>query len=75
MKIHILHVKKKKNVFKLSLAELLFLEFPQNWFLLSCYFFLGETKTMVTPFVAGGVSDGQWHTVHLHYYNKVSHLY
>ncbi len=25
----------------------------------------------MTPFVAGGVSDGQWHTVHLHYYNKV----
>uniref|UniRef100_A0A8C2GDI2 Cadherin EGF LAG seven-pass G-type receptor 1b n=1 Tax=Cyprinus carpio TaxID=7962 RepID=A0A8C2GDI2_CYPCA len=44
--------------------------FGINWFLLSCYFFLGETKTTVTPVVAGGVSDGQWHRVHLHYYNK-----
>ncbi|XP_056307479.1 cadherin EGF LAG seven-pass G-type receptor 1 isoform X2 [Danio aesculapii] len=33
-------------------------------------FSAGESKTTVTPFVAGGVSDGQWHTVHLHYYNK-----
>uniref|UniRef100_A0A8C2GF97 Cadherin EGF LAG seven-pass G-type receptor 1b n=1 Tax=Cyprinus carpio TaxID=7962 RepID=A0A8C2GF97_CYPCA len=46
------------------------LRFGINWFLLSCYFFLGETKTTVTPVVAGGVSDGQWHRVHLHYYNK-----
>ncbi|XP_053719186.1 cadherin EGF LAG seven-pass G-type receptor 1 isoform X1 [Synchiropus splendidus] len=30
----------------------------------------GETKTTVTPFVQGGVSDGQWHSVQLHYYNK-----
>uniref|UniRef100_A0A9J8CGB0 Cadherin EGF LAG seven-pass G-type receptor 1b n=1 Tax=Cyprinus carpio carpio TaxID=630221 RepID=A0A9J8CGB0_CYPCA len=34
-------------------------------------FSAGESKTTVTPFVAGGVSDGLWHTVHLHYYNKV----
>uniref|UniRef100_A0A9J8CLR4 Cadherin EGF LAG seven-pass G-type receptor 1b n=1 Tax=Cyprinus carpio carpio TaxID=630221 RepID=A0A9J8CLR4_CYPCA len=33
-------------------------------------FSAGETKTTVTPVVAGGVSDGQWHRVHLHYYNK-----
>ncbi|KAK7121465.1 hypothetical protein R3I93_022530 [Phoxinus phoxinus] len=33
-------------------------------------FSAGESKTTVTPFVAGGVSNGQWHTVHLHYYNK-----
>uniref|UniRef100_A0A672SFX6 Cadherin EGF LAG seven-pass G-type receptor 1-like n=1 Tax=Sinocyclocheilus grahami TaxID=75366 RepID=A0A672SFX6_SINGR len=33
-------------------------------------FSAGESKTAVTPFVAGGVSDGQWRTVHLHYYNK-----
>ncbi|KTG31998.1 hypothetical protein cypCar_00038265, partial [Cyprinus carpio] len=33
-------------------------------------FSAGESKTTVTPFVAGGVSDGLWHTVHLHYYNK-----
>uniref|UniRef100_A0A672NJX6 Cadherin EGF LAG seven-pass G-type receptor 1-like n=1 Tax=Sinocyclocheilus grahami TaxID=75366 RepID=A0A672NJX6_SINGR len=33
-------------------------------------FSAGETKTTVTPFVAGGVSDGKWHRVHLHYYNK-----
>ncbi|XP_001920772.2 cadherin EGF LAG seven-pass G-type receptor 1 [Danio rerio] len=33
-------------------------------------FSAGESKTTVTPFVAGGVSDGQWHTIHLHYYNK-----
>uniref|UniRef100_A0A8C1ZEI5 Cadherin EGF LAG seven-pass G-type receptor 1b n=1 Tax=Cyprinus carpio TaxID=7962 RepID=A0A8C1ZEI5_CYPCA len=37
-------------------------------------FSAGESKTTVTPFVAGGVSDGLWHTVHLHYYNKVRHL-
>ncbi|XP_076877652.1 cadherin EGF LAG seven-pass G-type receptor 1 isoform X2 [Brachyhypopomus gauderio] len=33
-------------------------------------FSAGESKTTVAPFLAGGVSDGQWHTVHLHYYNK-----
>ncbi|XP_056107101.1 cadherin EGF LAG seven-pass G-type receptor 1 [Rhinichthys klamathensis goyatoka] len=33
-------------------------------------FSAGESKTTVTPFVAGGVSNGQWHTVYLHYYNK-----
>ncbi|TSK13169.1 Cadherin EGF LAG seven-pass G-type receptor 1 [Bagarius yarrelli] len=32
----------------------------------------GETKTTVAPFVSGGVSDGQWHSVQLHYYNKDS---
>lgn len=31
----------------------------------------GETKTTVSPFVLGGVSDGQWHVVEVHYYNKV----
>ncbi|XP_029969262.1 cadherin EGF LAG seven-pass G-type receptor 1 isoform X2 [Salarias fasciatus] len=30
----------------------------------------GETKTSVSPYVPGGVSDGQWHSVQLHYYNK-----
>ncbi|CAL8339093.1 unnamed protein product [Arctogadus glacialis] len=30
----------------------------------------GETKTTVSPFLHGGVSDGQWHSVQLHYYNK-----
>uniref|UniRef100_A0A3P8W458 Cadherin EGF LAG seven-pass G-type receptor 1 n=1 Tax=Cynoglossus semilaevis TaxID=244447 RepID=A0A3P8W458_CYNSE len=30
----------------------------------------GETKTTVSPFIPGGVSDGQWHSVQLHYYNK-----
>ncbi|KAL4624920.1 cadherin EGF LAG seven-pass G-type receptor 1 [Arapaima gigas] len=33
-------------------------------------FSAGETKTTVSPFVPGGVSDGQWHSVQLHYYNK-----
>lgn len=40
------------------------------------FFFLlyrpGETKTTVLPYVPGGVSDGQWHSVQLHYYNKVN---
>lgn len=27
---------------------------------------------MVSPTVPGGLSDGQWHTVHLRYFNKVS---
>uniref|UniRef100_A0A665WYD0 Cadherin EGF LAG seven-pass G-type receptor 1a n=1 Tax=Echeneis naucrates TaxID=173247 RepID=A0A665WYD0_ECHNA len=30
----------------------------------------GETKTTVSPYIQGGVSDGQWHSVQLHYYNK-----
>uniref|UniRef100_A0A8C9SI64 Cadherin, EGF LAG seven-pass G-type receptor 2 n=1 Tax=Scleropages formosus TaxID=113540 RepID=A0A8C9SI64_SCLFO len=33
-------------------------------------FSAGETKTTVSPFVLGGVSDGQWHAVHVRYYNK-----
>ncbi|KAK6318507.1 hypothetical protein J4Q44_G00117980 [Coregonus suidteri] len=33
-------------------------------------FSAGEVKTKVSPFVLGGVSDGQWHRVQLHYYNK-----
>ncbi|KAM4795846.1 cadherin EGF LAG seven-pass G-type receptor 2 [Rhinophrynus dorsalis] len=33
-------------------------------------FSAGEFTTTVSPFVPGGVSDGQWHKVHLHYYNK-----
>lgn len=40
----------------------------------SCLSLLGEAKTTVAPFVPGGVSDGQWHSVQLHYYNKVSLL-
>ncbi|XP_062852533.1 cadherin EGF LAG seven-pass G-type receptor 1 [Trichomycterus rosablanca] len=35
-------------------------------------FSAGETKTTVAPFVPGGVSDGQWHSVQLRYYNKDS---
>lgn len=31
----------------------------------------GESSTQVTPFLPGGVSDGNWHTIHIHYYNKV----
>uniref|UniRef100_A0A671M4F2 Cadherin EGF LAG seven-pass G-type receptor 3-like n=1 Tax=Sinocyclocheilus anshuiensis TaxID=1608454 RepID=A0A671M4F2_9TELE len=26
------------------------------------------------PYLPGGVSDGNWHTVHIHYYNKVSNV-
>uniref|UniRef100_A0A3Q3T3G8 Cadherin EGF LAG seven-pass G-type receptor 2 n=1 Tax=Mastacembelus armatus TaxID=205130 RepID=A0A3Q3T3G8_9TELE len=33
-------------------------------------FSAGETKTTVSPYVLGGVSDGQWHVVDVHYYNK-----
>ncbi|XP_030628227.1 cadherin EGF LAG seven-pass G-type receptor 1 [Chanos chanos] len=33
-------------------------------------FSAGESKTTVAPHVPGGVSDGQWHSVQLHYYNK-----
>ncbi|KAK7902003.1 hypothetical protein WMY93_018772 [Mugilogobius chulae] len=29
-----------------------------------------KAKTTVAPYVPGGVSDGQWHSVQLHYYNK-----
>nr|XP_055045624.1 cadherin EGF LAG seven-pass G-type receptor 1 isoform X3 [Misgurnus anguillicaudatus] len=35
-------------------------------------FSAGEAKTTVAPFVLGGVSDGQWHSVQLHYYNRDS---
>ncbi|XP_056454757.1 cadherin EGF LAG seven-pass G-type receptor 1-like [Gadus chalcogrammus] len=39
-------------------------------------FCTGDTKTVVSPFVEGGLSDGQWHSVHLRYYNKpnIGHL-
>ncbi|XP_036288227.1 cadherin EGF LAG seven-pass G-type receptor 3 isoform X1 [Pipistrellus kuhlii] len=30
----------------------------------------GESSTVVSPTVPGGLSDGQWHSVHLRYYNK-----
>ncbi|XP_075430641.1 cadherin EGF LAG seven-pass G-type receptor 3 isoform X2 [Ascaphus truei] len=30
----------------------------------------GESSTLVTPYLPGGVSDGKWHTVQLRYYNK-----
>ncbi|XP_008587228.1 PREDICTED: cadherin EGF LAG seven-pass G-type receptor 1, partial [Galeopterus variegatus] len=33
-------------------------------------FSAGETTTTVTPQVPGGVSDGQWHSVQVQYYNK-----
>ncbi|KAK1790014.1 hypothetical protein P4O66_002329 [Electrophorus voltai] len=37
-------------------------------------FSAGETKTTVAPFVPGGVSNGQWHSVQLHYYNKAQNV-
>nr|XP_046248999.1 cadherin EGF LAG seven-pass G-type receptor 1-like isoform X2 [Scatophagus argus] len=33
-------------------------------------FSAGENRTSVKTFVEGGVSDGEWHSVHLHYHNK-----
>ncbi|CAB1418944.1 unnamed protein product [Pleuronectes platessa] len=33
-------------------------------------FSAGETKTTVSPHILGGVSDGLWHVVDVHYYNK-----
>ncbi|XP_073940810.1 cadherin EGF LAG seven-pass G-type receptor 1 isoform X2 [Castor canadensis] len=33
-------------------------------------FSAGETTTTVAPQVPGGVSDGRWHSVQAHYYNK-----
>ncbi|XP_063302853.1 cadherin EGF LAG seven-pass G-type receptor 1 isoform X3 [Pelobates fuscus] len=33
-------------------------------------FSAGETTTKVSPYVEGGVSDGQWHSVQVQYYNK-----
>nr|XP_033813815.1 cadherin EGF LAG seven-pass G-type receptor 1 isoform X2 [Geotrypetes seraphini] len=33
-------------------------------------FSAGETTTTVAPFISGGVSDGQWHSVQVQYYNK-----
>nr|XP_054098289.1 cadherin EGF LAG seven-pass G-type receptor 1 isoform X2 [Callithrix jacchus] len=39
-------------------------------------FSAGETTTTVAPKVPGGVSDGQWHSVQVQYYNKpnIGHL-
>ncbi|XP_072003202.1 cadherin EGF LAG seven-pass G-type receptor 1 isoform X3 [Engystomops pustulosus] len=31
---------------------------------------LGESTTKVSPYIEGGVSDGQWHSVQVQYYNK-----
>lgn len=39
------------------------------------FFVAGETKTTVPTTIPGGVSDGQWHVVQLHYYNKVQTFY
>ncbi|XP_073429603.1 cadherin EGF LAG seven-pass G-type receptor 1 isoform X2 [Dendrobates tinctorius] len=33
-------------------------------------FSAGESTTTVSPYIEGGVSDGQWHSVQVHYYNK-----
>ncbi|XP_058860276.1 cadherin EGF LAG seven-pass G-type receptor 2-like isoform X2 [Acipenser ruthenus] len=33
-------------------------------------FSAGESTTRVSPYIPGGVSDGQWHVVQLQYYNK-----
>ncbi|XP_069485338.1 cadherin EGF LAG seven-pass G-type receptor 1 isoform X3 [Ambystoma mexicanum] len=33
-------------------------------------FSAGESSTTVAPFVPSGVSDGQWHSVQVQYYNK-----
>uniref|UniRef100_A0A8C9TVM6 Cadherin EGF LAG seven-pass G-type receptor 3 n=1 Tax=Scleropages formosus TaxID=113540 RepID=A0A8C9TVM6_SCLFO len=33
-------------------------------------FSTGESSTQVSPYLPGGVSDGNWHTVHIHYSNK-----
>ncbi|KAJ7422124.1 hypothetical protein WISP_39467 [Willisornis vidua] len=33
-------------------------------------FSAGETTTTVAPLIPGGVSDGQWHSVQVQYYNK-----
>ncbi|XP_062320603.1 cadherin EGF LAG seven-pass G-type receptor 2 isoform X2 [Osmerus eperlanus] len=33
-------------------------------------FSAGETKTTVAPYILGGISDGQWHVIQVHYYNK-----
>ncbi|KAG2460008.1 CELR1 protein, partial [Polypterus senegalus] len=33
-------------------------------------FSAGEATTTVAPYMPGGVSDGQWHSVQVHYYNK-----
>ncbi|KAK2529500.1 Celsr3 [Columba guinea] len=30
----------------------------------------GESSTVVSPYLPGGVSDGQWHTLQIRYYNK-----
>ncbi|XP_039617017.1 cadherin EGF LAG seven-pass G-type receptor 1 isoform X2 [Polypterus senegalus] len=35
-------------------------------------FSAGEATTTVAPYMPGGVSDGQWHSVQVHYYNKDS---
>lgn len=38
-------------------------------------FSTGGDHTIVSPYVDGGVSDGEWHTVEVRYRNKVGREY
>lgn len=35
-------------------------------------FSLGGPTSKVSTYISGGVSDGQWHTAHIFYFNRVS---
>ena len=37
-------------------------------------FSLGSEVTRVQVYVPGGVADGDWHTVIVDYFNRVSHI-
>lgn len=68
--------KHNKKIIHLNVPEAIFVFVHQS--LQWCWLFFsllpalaGETTTTVAPFVPGGVSDGQWHSVQVQYYNKV----
>lgn len=37
-------------------------------------FSLGDKTTQATATIPGGVSDGNWHSVEVHYFNKVRQI-
>lgn len=49
-------------------------ELQKHWPQFSSAVVVGETTTTVAPFIPGGVSDGQWHSVQVQYYNKVREI-
>lgn len=38
-------------------------------------FSLGGQVSKVPTFISGGISDGQWHSAHISYFNRVSTMF